>query len=128
MKVKLKNFIFDKEKYQILSEIRSNNLLMQFKTFFPKMPDYVFNDMFNNKHVIDDIIENMRDNKSLEQISNNLGGENYSFIDINWKLEVLELKPNSFNDDTQRRFVERQFGFINPYNVPNDEKRMKTQK
>ena len=45
-----------------------------------------------------------------------------------WKLEILNVNPEDFDDRTVNAFSERHFGDVNTYQVPDDEERTQTQR
>lgn len=106
------------------------NIYDKLRRYYSSTPEYVLKDIYNNV-----LLPN-----SMEDIKNNYygdpilflarfeGGYWDNFLKGPWKLEVLTVNPEDFDDNTVNAFLERDFGNIDSYLVPNDEERMKTQK
>jgi hypothetical protein len=96
------------------------------KKNYPNTPEYV----------LEDIIRNSRDSLYNINAPGDVGSHPYEtrmslkavLADTGWSLEILDLAFEDFDPDTCRRFLERKFGDVNPYEIPNDEKRMEFQK
>ena len=106
---------FDKS-YEILSGV------------FYNMPDYVFDDfVMSDKGFFQKELEKIYKNNSdadEEDVAEQFG----DWVDIKWKLKVLELNSKNFTKQNQKTMIQRKFGNANPNNVPNDEKRIEFQK
>lgn len=82
-------------------------LLKGMRKLFREMPTHVFREI-----LLDQIVH-------------------YYYPNLNnreWHLETRSVTINSFDDETQRRMRKRKFGNKNPYNVPDDAKRMEWQR
>ncbi len=49
------------------------------------------------------------------------------WVDVKWKLKVLEVNPNNFTKENLKTMIQRKFGNANPNKVPDDEKRTEYQ-
>lgn len=104
------------------------NFFDKVKKRFPKTPEYVIKDVIESK-----IINNPNE---LKWTRRNLGGDpmlsldnwTIKLLEGPWTLKILDVNPEDFNDSTVNAFIERRFGEINTYMVPDDEKRMETQR
>jgi hypothetical protein len=100
------------------------------KKYYGSTPEYVLKDIFFNNIAVN----------SMEDINKNYygdpilflarfdGGYWDRFLKGPWKLEVLNVNPEDFDNSTVNAFIERDFGNVDAYLVPNDEERMQTQK
>jgi hypothetical protein len=101
-----------------------NNL----KRSFPNTPDYILQDFFRAKFI--------NSPKNLSMVLKQYNGDplpsmgNYwhKFLNGPWKLEILNVNPEDFSETTIKAFLERDFGNINAYLVPNDEERTMKQR
>ena len=50
------------------------------------------------------------------------------WVEIKWKLKVLELNASDFTKSNQKTMIKRKFGNANEVNVPDDEKRIEFQR
>lgn len=90
----------------IVLEINDESLYEKMLTKYPNIPAYVMHDMFVGQ-----------DEKFFPL-----------FNKLTWKLQVIEVNPTHFSDATREKFVLRDFGVKNPFQVPNDEERMQVQR
>ena len=100
------------------------------RRYYSSTPEYVLKDIFNNNllpNSMEDIKKNYYGDPIL-YLSRFDGGYWDRFLKGPWKLEVLTVNPEDFDDNTVNAFLERDFGSVDSYLVPNDEERMKTQK
>lgn len=100
----------------------------KFRRSFPKTPEYVLRDFFEatylkDKNNLKDLIENHNGD-----FTTHLGSYWFKFFNSDWKLEVLTVNPEDFDNNTVNTFLERGFGEINALDVPDDEARMELQK
>jgi len=94
---------------------------------FPQTPEYVLRDFFDN---------HIHEEKTIKTLIRDYYSDPVPFIrgywkwylEGPWKLQVLNLNPNDFNDKSIDAFIERDFGNINSYMVPNDFERMEIQR
>lgn len=99
------------------------------KKYYKNTPEYVLKDIFNNtiRQYVKDIEKNYYGDPVLFLVRFD-GGYYDSFLKGPWYLEILTVNPEDFDDKTVNAFLERDFGNIDSYLVPNDEERMNTQK
>ena len=92
---------------------------------FPMTPEYVLKDFFYNNVVNEfETIEKEYYGDPL-LLTRGYWGE---YLRGPWKLEILNVNPEDFDDRTVNAFLERDFGNLNTYQVPDDEERTKTQR
>ena len=106
------------------------NMYDKLRRYYSSTPEYVLKDIFNNNllpNSMEDIKKNYYGDPIL-YLSRYDGGYWDRFLKGPWKLEVLTVNPEDFDDNTVNAFLERDFGSVDSYLVPNDEERMKTQK
>lgn len=106
------------------------NIYDKLRRYYSSTPEYVLKDIYNNillPNSMEDIKKNYYGDPILF-LSRFEGGYWDGFLKGPWKLEVLTVNPEDFDDNTVNAFLERDFGNIDSYLVPNDEERMKTQK
>lgn len=98
------------------------------KNEFPKTPEYVLREFTDNS---------LCNNKSTIRLINNqyfgdpipyLSKLTYDYLKGPWKLRILNVNPEDFDENTINAFIERDFGEIDAYFVPNDKERMDIQK
>ncbi len=128
----LKEEIF-KEGIPIYKEYEPNTnkkMYERLKKYYNNTPEYILKDIFFNNialNAIDDINKNYYGDPLLF-LARFDGGYWDNFLRGYWKLEILNVNPEDFDDRTVNAFIERDFGNIDAYLVPNDEERMVTQK
>ena len=106
------------------------NMYDKLRRYYSSTPEYVLKDIFNNNllpNSMEDIKKNYYGDPIL-YLSRYDGGYWDRCLKGSWKLEVLTVNPEDFDDNTVNAFLERDFGSVDSYLVPNDEERMKTQK
>lgn len=91
---------------KLMCELRGRSFYKELLQKYPNVPEYVMHDIFRGA---DDPIF-------------------AKFNRLSWKQEIIEVNPTDFSQSTQRNFKEREFGEANPYDVPNDEERVKLQR
>lgn len=100
----------------------------KFRDTFPTTPEYVLRDFFDAtfikspKNMVELVYKHNGDTKSM------LGSYWIDFLESDWKLKILNVNPEDFNEKTINAFLERDFGNINSYLVPDDLERTKIQK
>lgn len=100
------------------------------KKYYSSTPEYVLKDIFFNNvavNAMEDINKNYYGDPILF-LARFDGGYWDRFLKGSWKLEILNINPEDFDDKTVNGFIERDFGNVDAYLVPNDEERMETQK
>jgi len=106
------------------------NMYDKLRRYYSSTPEYVLKDIFYN-NLLPNAMEDIKKNYYGDPIlflSRFDGGYWDRFLKGSWKLEVLTVNPEDFDDNTVNAFLERDFGSVDSYQVPNDEERMKTQK
>jgi len=121
-----------KEGIPIYGEYESNNnkkILDKLKGYYSNTPEYVLNDIFNTniKQHTNDIIKNYYNDPVLF-LARFDGGYWDRFLKGPWNLEIINVNPEDFDDNTVNAFLERDFGNIDSYLVPKDEERTSTQR
>jgi hypothetical protein len=100
------------------------------RKYYSSTPEYVLKDIFFNNvavNAMEDINKNYYGDPILF-LARFDGGYWDRFLKGPWKLEILNINPEDFDDKTVNGFIERDFGNVDAYLVPNDEERMETQK
>ena len=100
------------------------------RKYYSSTPEYVLKDIFFNNvavNAMEDINKNYYGDPILF-LARFDGGYWDRFLKGPWKLEILTVNPEDFDDRTVNAFIERDFGNVDAYLVPNDEERMQTQK
>jgi hypothetical protein len=122
-----------KEGIPIYKEYEPNTnkkMYERLKKYYNNTPEYILKDIFFNNialNAIDDINKNYYGDPLLF-LARFDGGYWDNFLRGPWKLEILNVNPEDFDDRTVNAFIERDFGNVDAYLVPNDEERMETQK
>lgn len=98
--------------------------LSQLKGEYSETPEIVLTEFLDNK-VFNDT-ENVKriENTYYGDIRIDIRGYNDWFLSGPWELKTLELSINDFSRTTKQGFIDREFGDINPYMVPDDKERM----
>lgn len=100
------------------------------RTYYNSTPEYVLKDIFYN-NLLPNSMEDIKKNYYGDPIlflSRFDGGYWDRFLKGSWKLEILNVNPEDFDESTINAFLEREFGNVDAYLVPKDEERMSTQK
>lgn len=112
-------------------ESKSNEKLYdKLKKYYSSTPEYVIKDIFYNNLVpnaMEDINKNYYGDPVLF-LSRFDGGYWDKFLRGSWKLDILNVNPEDFDDSTVNAFLERDFGNVDAYLVPKDEERTLTQR
>ena len=116
-----------KEGIPIYGEYESNinkKILDKLKRYYSNTPEYVLNDIFNTniKQHTNDIVKNYYNDPVLF-LARFDGGYWDSFLKGPWNLEIIDVNPEDFDENTVNAFLERDFGNIDSYLVPKDEER-----
>lgn len=92
------------------------------------MPDYVFNDfvMSDNGFFQKELNKILKQNPNADE--DDIAEQFKDWIEIDWKLKVLEVNPSDFTKDNLKNMIRRKFGDANPGKIPNDEKRIAFQR
>jgi len=108
--------ITDKQTWEILNNV------------FHDMPKYVFDDfiMSPNGFFQQELNRILKTDPSVDE--DDVAFEFEDWINVKWKLKVLEVNPNDFTKENQKTMMKRKFGNANPGNVPDDEKRTEYQR
>lgn len=121
-----------KEGIPIYNEYEPNinkRMFERIKSYYENTPEYIIKDFFINniEQYTNDIIKNYYNDPILFLVRFD-GGYWDRLLKGPWNLEIITVNPNDFDDRTVNAFLERDFGNVDSYLVPNDEERMKTQK
>ena len=119
----------DVDSIPIYKEVNPNKKIYEkLRKGFSSTPNYILNDFFRNV---------IMDNESLKTINTTYYGDPIAFLEGSmfwndylkspWKLEIINVNPNYFDDTTLNAFFDRKFGKVNTYDVPKDNERMETQ-
>ena len=108
--------ITDKQTWEILNSV------------FHDMPKYVFDDfiMSPNGFFQQELNRILKTDPSADE--EDVAFEFEDWVNVKWKLKVLEVNPNDFTKENQKTMMKRKFGNANPGNVPDDEKRTEYQR
>lgn len=98
------------------------------KKGFPQTPEYILRDFFDNYIISEKQTINTLINNYYSDPIPFISGYWKWYLEGPWRLQVLNLNPNDFDDKSINAFIERDFGNVDAYMVPNDMERMKTQK
>lgn len=98
------------------------------RRYYKDTPEYIVKEFFINN------IANVESN--IEEIRKRYNGDpipyigNYwdEFLRGPWRLRVIDVNPMDFDDTTVDAFIERDFGDVDAYQVPDDQERMERQK
>lgn len=103
--------ITDKQTWEILNNV------------FHNMPKYVFDDfiMSPNGFFQKELNKILKNDPDADE--DDIAFEFEDWVDIKWKLKVLEVNPNNFTKENLKKMIQRKFGNANPNKVPDDEKR-----
>lgn len=131
--------IITERQYRLLEDIQSiplnkpkssvcKSFYNRLKKEFPNTPEYVLNEFVVNVLC--------GDKESFRTIMSQYHGDPipflskmiYNYLGSDWKLKVIEVNPEDFTDNTVNAFIERNFGEIDAYMVPNDKERMEIQR
>jgi hypothetical protein len=107
--------ITDKQTWEILNNV------------FRNMPKYVFDDfvMSPNGFFQQELNRILKDDPGADE--EDIAFEFEDWVDIKWKLKVLEVNPNNFTKENLKKMIQRKFGNANPNKVPDDEERTEYQ-
>ena len=88
------------------------------KKRYPNVPEYVIKDFLSDKD-----FSRMDDYEKMRGINTVPG-----YIKKPYKLQIINVNPEDFDETTIQAFIDREFGEENTYLVPDDEARMEYQK
>lgn len=113
---------------EILNEISFNKSYEILFNVFHEMPEYVFDDF-----VMSDAGFFQRELSKILKQNPNADEDDFAeqfndWVEIKWKLKVLEVNPSDFTKDNLKNMIRRKFGDANPGKIPNDEKRIAYQR
>lgn len=131
--------IITERQYKLLEDIQSiplnkpkssvcKSFYNRLKKEFPNTPEYILNEF---------VVNVLCGNKeSFRTIMSQYHGDPipflskmiYNYLGSDWKLKIIEVNPEDFTDNTINAFLERNFGEIDAYMVPNDKERMEIQR
>jgi len=121
-----------KENVPIYKEVNPfGKIYEKLRLYYKDTPEYILKEIYQ-KIILDDkeTLKTIIKNYYGDPIPFLTRGNGYwdSFLKGPWKLRVLNVNPEDFDDSTVNAFLERDFGNINSYLVPGDEERMGIQK
>ena len=112
----------------ILNELTSNETYEILLGVFDNMPEYVFNDfVMSDKGFFQKELKKIL-RKDPDADEEDIAYQFRDWVDIKWKLDVLEVNLSDFTKKTQAMIVKRKFGDANPGKVPDEERRVKLQR
>ncbi len=92
------------------------------------MPKYVFDDFVMSPNGFFQQELNRILNNDPDADEEDIAFEFEDWVDIKWKLKVLEVNPSDFTKKNLQTMIKRKFGSANPSKVPDDEKRTEYQR
>ncbi len=108
--------ISDKQTWEILNNV------------FHRMPKYVFDDFVMSPNGFFQQELNRILKKDPDADEEDIAFEFEDWVDIKWKLKVLEVNLSDFTKRNRQMIIKRKFGNANPNKVPDDEARTEYQK
>jgi hypothetical protein len=98
------------------------------KKEFPQTPEYILkeftiNVLCGDKEVFNDVM-----NQFFGDPIPFLGKMIYDYLKGPWKLQIIQVNPEDFTENTINAFIEREFGDVDAYLVHNDKERMDIQR
>ena len=108
--------ISDKQTWEILNNV------------FHRMPKYVFDDfvMSPNGFFQQELNRILKKDPNADE--EDIAFEFEDWVDIKWKVRVLEVNPSDFTKKNLQTMIKRKFGDSNPGKVPDDEERTEYQR
>ena len=112
----------------IVKEISNNETWQILSNVFHNMPPYVFKDfvMSPNGFFQTELNKILKNEPTADE--DDIAYEFEDWVNIKWKLKVLELSPRNFTKENLKTMMQRKFGDANPNKVPDDEKRIEYQR
>lgn len=104
------------------------DIYVNFSNRFPNTPEYVKEEIFRS--LIDskpDVVAEIKTRYHGDPIMA-IGKKYIDILNSNWKIEVVCVNPDDFNDSTLQAFEEREFGDKNSYQVEDDKIRTEYQR
>ena len=112
----------------ILTELTSDETYGILLGVFDNMPEYVFNDfVMSDKGFFQKELKKIL-RKDPDADEEDIAFQFRDWVDIKWKLDVLEVNLSDFTKKTQAMIIKRKFGDANPGKVPDEERRVKLQR
>ena len=98
------------------------------KREFSETPEYILREFTNNTLC--------GDKETFKTIINQFYGDpipfigkmTYNYLKGPWKLQIIQVNPEDFTENTINAFIEREFGDVDAYMVLNDKERMRIQR
>jgi len=100
-------------------------MYQRLRNHYPDTPEYVLKDYFYN-NIVNEFDTIQKDYYGDPVLATR--GYWDSYLKGPWKLQILTVNPEDFDDRTVNAFLERDFGNIDTYQVPDDEERTKIQR
>ena len=112
----------------ILNEITSDETYEILLTVFGNMPEYVFNDfvMSDRGFFQKELKRILKKNPDADE--DDIEYQFRDWVDIKWKLKVLNVNISDFTKKNRTAMIRRKFGNSNPNNIPDDEERTEYQR
>lgn len=120
------------ETLRSIPTFKNNSLLEEFYPFFKKrypetpeyvLKDFIMNNILDNEETINDIFDRYEGDPTIV-----VRGWWDDFLKGPWSLKILTVNPDDFDDKSVNAFIEREFGEVNSYMVPDDEERTQYQR
>ena len=112
----------------IVNELTSDETYEILLGVFDNMPEYVFNDfvMSDRGFFQKELTKILKKNPDADE--EDITSQFRDWVDIKWKLKVLEVNLSDFTKRNRQMIIKRKFGNANPNKVPDDEARTEYQK
>jgi len=112
----------------ILQEISDTQITKILSNVFHNMPEYVFNDfvMSDNGFFQKELNRILKDDPDADE--DDIAFQFEDWVDIKWKLVVLDVNLSDFTKKNRNTIIKRKFGNANPDKVPDEERRVKLQR
>ena len=120
------------ETLRSIPTFKDDPLLEEFYPFFKErypgtpeyiLKDFILNNILNDEETINDIFNRYEGDPTIV-----VRGWWDGFLKGPWSLKILKVNPDDFDDKSVNAFIEREFGEVNTYMVPDDEKRTQYQR
>jgi hypothetical protein len=117
--------------------VRNQKAWKIFRDLFPNTPEYVvlafYEAFFDNTGPSADIVKNSRYTMNpVRVLTSNWHSEPESeelveLLNGKWERKILNVTFADFSLETQQMFLDREFGHLNPHDVPRDKERLEYQ-
>lgn len=106
-------------------EVSNKMVYEKLRKHFKDTPEYVLREIFDNV-ITDEILSKIKLTYYGDPIPA-LGNYYINLLNGPWRLTVLKVNPVNFDNTTIDSFIQRDFGYDNTYQVPNDLERTEYQ-